>query len=322
MIWKNKEQFQARTDLAVEINQQVNPNQGRLNGIDIYTQYAGKACNESAYDVKQITIEIKNEHGAHLLNRPMGTYITMEAGRMYALEEDLQDTIVVNLTKNIQKLLMGMVYDIKKCTILVVGLGNRTVTADALGPEVIRQLNVADYLQKDENAGRLYAICPGVKAQTGLETADIVSGIVKQAHPDVVIAVDALAARDVKRLNASIQLSDRGIHPGSGVGNHRMGLTRETIGVPVLAIGVPTVVDTTTIVYDALELLVENLCKDEELGIFTSMLQDYTPRERYRLYKEELPEELSALYVTPKEIDEQIAAMGKVISGAIQKLLD
>ena len=143
----------------------------------------------------------------------------------------------------------------------VVGLGNRKVTPDALGPYVADNLNITRHVVKEygkyamgeEAVHIVSAVIPGVMGQTGMETVEMIRGVVMQTKPDLLIAVDALAARNSKRLNRTIQISDTGIHPGSGVGNHRNAITKETVGVPVIAIGVPTVVDAATIVNDTME---------------------------------------------------------------------
>ena len=178
---------------------------------------------------------------------------------------------------------------------LVVGLGNREVTPDALGPEVVGNLRITRHVVKEygkaafekEKVHMVSGIVPGVMAQTGMETLEIVRGVVEETQPDVVVAIDALAARSSKRLNRTIQISDAGIHPGSGVGNHRHSLTRETIGVPVVAIGVPPVVDAATIVYDAV-------------------------RDRNAV-----PPGLNSMFVTPKDIDETIKHLSFTISEAL-----
>lgn len=145
-------------------------------------------------------------------------------------------------------------------TLLVVGLGNRCITSDSLGPLVVDGLEVDYHIQTGQGRdGGMCAVIPGVMADTGLETADIIRGIAKQVKPSAVIAIDALAARNISRLNTTIQLSDRGINPGSGVGNHRVGINKDNIGVPVLALGVPTVIDAFTIAVDLVSPLLKKL---------------------------------------------------------------
>ena len=156
-------------------------------------------------------------------------------------------------------------YNLEERSILVVGLGNRDVTADSLGPCTIDNLFITrhiirEYGRQAYRASKIHqisALVPGVMAKTGMETAEIIKGVIKETTPDIVIVIDALAARSTRRLNRTVQITDTGIHPGSGVGNHRNALTQESLGVPVIAIGIPMVVDAGTIVSDALEKLSE-----------------------------------------------------------------
>ena len=180
-------------------------------------------------------------------------------------------------------------------SVLVVGLGNREVTPDALGPEVIGNLYITrhilreygEYAFPDKKVAAISGIVPGVMAQTGMETLEIIKGIINETSPQLVIAIDALAARSVKRLGRTIQIADTGINPGSGVGNHRKGLNKETLGVPVVAIGVPLVVDAATIVYDA--------CQDAD----------------------KIPNGIVGMFVTPKNIDEMVKSLSYTISEAL-----
>ena len=200
-------------------------------------------------------------------------------------------------------------------TVLVVGLGNREVTPDALGPLVVEELHITRHIIKeygkyatDEKTSHMIsAIAPGVMAQTGMETAEIVKGIVQEIQPDFVIAIDALAARNTKRLNRTIQIADTGINPGSGVGNHRAGITKETLGIPVIAIGVPTVVDAATIVRDTMESMIDTL-------------ENIEPTEKYEALNQMIAPHLYGMFVTPKDIDETIVALGLLISEALNML--
>ena len=148
------------------------------------------------------------------------------------------------------------------------------------------------------------AIAPGVMAQTGMETSEVVKGIVEEIKPDFVIAIDALAARNTKRLNRTIQIADTGINPGSGVGNHRMGITQETLGIPVIAIGVPTVVDAATIVRDTIENFADSV----------------EPSEKHEAINQLIAPHLYGMFVTPKDIDETILRLAGLISDALNIL--
>lgn len=195
--------------------------------------------------------------------------------------------------------------------VLVIGLGNRMVTADALGPQAVDNLCITRHIVKEYgvaayNCSRmnvLSALEPGVMAKTGMETAEIVRGVVEETHPDALIVIDALAARSVKRLNRTIQITNTGIQPGSGVGNHRNALTRESLGVPVVAIGIPTVVDAATIVSDALE----KALADEEFGETAKLFGSSS-----RIFPE-----LNNMYMTGKDVDEIIKRISFTISEGI-----
>ena len=213
-------------------------------------------------------------------------------------------------------------------SVLVVGLGNREVTPDALGPYVVDHLCVTRHIVKEygkyamgmEHANMISAVVPGVTGQTGMESAEIVRGIVNETHPDMVIAVDALAARNSKRLNRTVQIADTGIHPGSGVGNHRCGMTEESLGVPVIGIGVPTVVDAATIVNDTMENFIRALESSESLKGVGEVLRSYNPGEKYEFVKELISPHLNGMFVTPKDVDEMVHHISHTISEALNML--
>lgn len=183
------------------------------------------------------------------------------------------------------------------------GLGNRDITSDSLGPLVAKNLYINGHIDNDDTGLCVCSIIPGVMGDTGMETADIIKGIAKQINPSVIIAIDALAARNIERLNTTIQLSDMGINPGSGVGNHRVGIDYENIGIPVLAIGVPTVIDALTIVTDLVSPLIGD-CSADEIAAFFSGIDN----------------NMKDMYVTPKAIDQDIKNISAIISSAINNL--
>ena len=196
------------------------------------------------------------------------------------------------------------------------GLGNRDVTPDALGPYVVSNICITRHMIREfgtaslgeEQRNPVSGIVPGVMAQTGMETLEIIRGVVKETHPDLIIAVDALAARSTRRLNRTIQITDTGINPGSGVGNHRNGLNKQVLGIPVIAIGVPTVVDAATIVNDTMESLIHALD-----------MEDYA--QKYQLIKERIPSHLNTMFVTPKDIDETVKRLSYTISEGLNLAL-
>ena len=176
------------------------------------------------------------------------------------------------------------------------------------------------YAMGIEHARLVSAIVPGVMGQTGMETLEIVKGVVDETKPDLVIAIDALAARNTRRLNRTIQIADTGIHPGSGVGNHRNGLTKESVGVPVIGIGVPTVVDAATIANDTMENLIDALESSEILKGVGDVLRTYNSAEKYELVKELISPHLNGMFVTPKDEDELVKQISYTISEALNML--
>ena len=231
-----------RTDLAVEANEEAMNGTGKLRGIRL------RESNKSRMGVKVTELQVTNHLGEAAIGRPKGTYLTIEADDITGGDEEYAKEVISTLTGYIFKLLKRMNKNVKPEKILVIGLGNRNITSDSLGPEVVD--NICIKISEGDETG-VCTLSPGVMAQTGIETAGIIKGVVSQIKPDVCIAIDALAARSVNRLNSTIQLSDQGINPGSGVGNHRIGITKDNIGVPVLAIGVPTVIDAEGIIQGA-----------------------------------------------------------------------
>ena len=281
-------EFQVRTDLALEARERFEEDV-EIRGVEVEEAY------DEQRDIRVTVVRIRTENGAKAMGKPIGTYITLEAPRMSEPDEDYHREVSEKLAGYLKKLL-----DVKnEKSVLVVGLGNREVTPDTLGPEAVNHLRVTRHVVREygkaafarEKVQLVSTIVPGVMAQTGMETLEIVRGIVAETKPDQVVVIDALAARSSKRLNRTIQISDAGIQPGSGVGNHRNSLTRETIGIPVLAIGVPTVVDAATIVYDA-------------TGDRSSV-----------------PPGLNGMFVTPKNVDEMIRRLSFTVSEALNLAL-
>lgn len=244
--------FQVRTDLALEARENMKETDEDLRGIRVEENY------DEEKDIRVTRVIIDTKNGARAMNKPMGSYVTIEAPKMLEPDEDYHREISECLAEQLKEIIPKLD---EEQSILVVGLGNRDVTADALGPHVVDNLYITRHVVKEYgkaayNCSKMHMISsiePGVMAKTGMETAEIIKGVVGQTSPDVVVVIDALAARSTKRLNRTIQITDTGIHPGSGVGNHRDALTKESLGLTVIAIGIPTVVDAATIVADALE---------------------------------------------------------------------
>ena len=313
------EKYSIHTDLALEEKERFESEHVEVQGVILEEEY------DKEREIRITKVKIETEKGARAMGKPVGTYITMEAPNMAVPDEEYHREISEELAKYIKELIK---IEKEDYVVLVAGLGNRQVTPDALGPHVVDNLAITRHIVKEygkyamgEDAVHMTsAIVPGVMAQTGMETLEIIKGIVKETKPDLVIAVDALAARNSKRLNRTIQIADTGINPGSGVGNHRNGITEETIGVPVLAIGVPTVVDAATIVNDTMENLIAALETSETLKGVGVVLQGYNATEKYELIKELISPHLNGMFVTPKDIDETIKRIGYTISEGLNIL--
>ena len=313
------EKYSIHTDLALEEKERFESDHVEVQGVILEEEY------DKEREIRITKVKIETEKGARAMGKPVGTYITMEAPNMAVPDEDYHREISEELAKYIKELIK---IEKEDYVVLVAGLGNRQVTPDALGPHVVDNLAITRHIVKEygkyamgEDAVHMTsAIVPGVMAQTGMETLEIIKGIVKETKPDLVIAVDALAARNSKRLNRTIQIADTGINPGSGVGNHRNGITEETIGVPVIAIGVPTVVDAATIVNDTMENLIAALETSETLKGVGVVLQGYNATEKYELIKELISPHLNGMFVTPKDIDETIKRIGYTISEGLNIL--
>ena len=285
-----------RTDLALETTERFAEENAEIRGVEVHEEY------DEEKDVRTTVVKIVTENGAKSMGRPQGTYITIEAPELSTPDEDYHREISEELSTHLRKLI-----DLKKeKSVLVVGLGNAAITADALGPQVVDNLLMTRHIIKEyglrgikhEKMHRISGIAPGVMAQTGMETAEIVQGIVSETKPDVVVAIDALAARSVRRLSRTIQITDTGIHPGSGVGNHRNGLTEENLQVKVIGIGVPTVVDAATIVHDSMAHLLDTLEETEQKEFLDEMIAP----------------NLYSMFVTPKDVDETIKYLSFTIS--------
>ena len=295
--------MRGRTDLAVEMKEDIQSDEP-ITGVHVMTR------NNGDTDIKEVRIVVENEQGANNLGKPIGTYITLESEDLRREDESFHQPMMEVLAKHLRQFIGT------KTKIMVAGLGNRDVTPDALGPLVIDNLYVTRHLLSEGIITRsveLSAIAPGVMAQTGMESVTILKALVDEIKPELVIVIDALAARDSDRLNKTIQLADTGITPGSGVGNHRNAINKESIGVSVLAIGVPTVISVPTIVNDAMDKLVETIGKQTTKHV----LKKFNEEERYQLACEMVSPYLEKMFVTPKDIDQAVKRISYTISEAI-----
>lgn len=280
-----------RSDLIIEAEGLETGKVFRMGTAEASGEIEGVAVKEHWNEDKTIkvtVIQIRNEAGRMAMERPVGTYITMEIPRLLEEEESLKETAELELKEQLGELLKGK----KAEHMLVVGLGNREVTADAIGPLTVEQLLVTRHYFQEESVGlavgkkyrKVSALVPGVMAQTGMETMELIRGVVEETKPDVVLVVDALAAKSPKRLNTTIQLTDTGISPGAGVGNNRKELKEESIGCTVLAIGVPTVMDAGTIA------------------------------------KEEVADDVENFFVMPRNIDSAVQFISELLAGGINRV--
>ena len=317
------EKYKIRTDLAMEQKERFESDHVEVSGVVLEEEY------DEEKEIKITTVRIETENGAKAMGKPVGTYLTLEAPNMAAADEGYHREISETLAGFLEKYMKDTEENQEKgYSVLVVGLGNREVTPDALGPYVVDQLNVTRHIVQEygryavgKGGSRIVsAIVPGVMAQTGMESAEIIRGIVNETTPDLIMVIDALAARSTKRLNRTIQISDAGIYPGAGVGNHRSEITKDTMGIPVIAIGVPTVVDAATIVNDTMENFITALETSEALKGVGVVLQGYNSAEKYELVKELIAPHLNGMFVTPKDIDDTVRRISYTISEAMNML--
>lgn len=290
------------TDLAVEIQEECSGRQGEIPGV-VLEQY-----KEDGKGIRVTKIQIQTADGAKRMGRPIGNYMTLESADKEHSDEhsdkNLPDTNL--LASYINELLPSSAH-----SFLIVGLGNANMTADALGPltiEKMAQSGMASYTSM---------IVPGVFAQTGMESCEIIQGIVQQTFPDCIITIDALAARSAFRLGTTVQLTDTGIRPGSGVGNARKGITKENMKIPVIAIGIPTVVSAAAIVSDAMDSLKQIGYNETILGSIAMLDKE----EYYQLISEVFAPELGSLFVMPKNLDEELDTMSSLLAASLSQVI-
>lgn len=293
-----------RTDMADERVKECEK-EGKIEGVS--------SENINVNDKIKVTkVRVLNEQGKEKIGKEVGTYITIEIKEIEVINrEELEKA---------SKILSGQIQELIKPykSILVVGLGNIDTTVDSIGPKVIKDLKITRHLKKyapdlvDKNAKELSGIAPGVLGTTGIETQEILKGIVEKVNPDVIIAIDALISRDISRLFKTIQISNTGITPGAGLGNTRKEISEKTMGVPVIAIGVPTLVEAATIVADSIELIAKQFEEFEQL-------KNATKEDKYRLMKAVLEPSKFNLTVTPKEVDDLVDNMKLIIAHGINE---
>lgn len=337
--------FEVRTDLAREAHDMAVEQRGDGSAIP------GVQMDEQKENgITTSWIRIEDRQGAEELGKEPGIYLTLEVPDLRSQDSRLQKRVSNHFADQFQQFLAEVGIGLND-SVLIVGLGNRNVTADALGPFVVKDLMVTRHLfqlmpeQVEAGYRPVSAVAPGVMGLTGMETSEIIFGIVEKTQPDAVIAIDALASRALNRVNTTIQVADNGINPGSGVGNNRKGINRETLGIPVIAVGIPTVVDAATIAYDTVDFVLAHLNRQMTQTAPTNPLdpldrasvkelraQNVSPeasekflgivgtldsQEKRSLINEVLNPLGQNLIVTPKEVDSFIGDMAKVVADGL-----
>ncbi|WP_151735931.1 GPR endopeptidase [Paenibacillus tengchongensis] len=317
--------YSVRTDLALEAKELAQgPQQTPIPGVNEEV--------DEADGIKVTRLAVANQVGSQAIGRAIGNYVTLEVPGLRGGDTGLAQRVSEVFAREFEHFLERIGIN-KDSSVLIVGLGNWNVTPDSLGPLVVENTLITRQffeLLPDQVAPgyrKVSAIAPGVLGLTGIESSEVVQGIVDRTKPDVIIAIDALASRSLERVNTTIQIADIGIHPGSGIGNKRRGLTREILGVPCIAIGVPTVCYASTIVNNVLEMMknhfgqVANGTGAAHTKQIMGMLDDISENERLALVKEVLEPLGHDLIVTPKEIDEFIEEIANIVASGLNASL-
>lgn len=306
--------YNFRTDLALErrdVYKKINNLQDDIDGIVSEEVKVSDSINITR-------VNVVNENGAKSIQKPIGTYTTIDVEKMRNITEEEITKISNTMSEELKKLINKHVG--KTDEILIVGLGNEYSTPDSLGPKVVREVDVTRHIFKylpqfvEDGDREVSAIAPGVLGVTGIETQEILKGIVDNVKPKLIIAIDSLASKSIDRISSSVQLSDTGIIPGAGVGNKRRELSRDTLGVPVIGVGIPTVVELATLVSDGIDIFIDTLQEKAESNDYLNKLKE---NDKYEEVKEALNVGEYNMIVTPKEIDDLIENMKNVVARGI-----
>ena len=309
--------YNFRTDLALErtdIYRKANKLE-QIDGIETEDEEIDK-------NIKVSRVKITNENGEEAIGKKKGVYVTIDFKEFKIADDNRIQKASETLANELKSILESHIGN--KDDILVVGLGNIYVTPDSLGPKVINEIDVTRHIIKylpqyvDENTRPVTAISPGVLGTTGIETMEILKGIVDNVRPKLIIVIDALASRSIDRISSTIQIADTGIIPGAGVGNTRKEISEQTLGVPVIALGIPTVVESAVLVNDCLDLLIEKLQNEAKSNVFLNNLKE---QDNYENIKGVLNPQDYNMIVTPKEIDDLIENMKDVVARGINMSL-
>lgn len=324
----NKSYLNFRTDMAderVDTYKRVH-NLSEIDGIKVESKSKG--------NINTTIVDVINDNGKLAVGKDIGKYITIEVQSMEYIDEEDKENIISEISNNIEILIKSINENISESTsILVVGLGNEYVTPDALGPKVISYVDITRHLKKyakeyiEPGTKEISGISPGVLGTTGIETVEIISSVVDRIKPTLVIVIDSLASMSVHRVGKTIQLSNTGITPGAGVGNKREPLDKDTLNVPVIAIGVPTTVDMATITNEAIDKLTESLKTEAntymnhgiDINKVNEIFELFEKDNRYGMIANALNTE--NYIVTPKEIDNLIDKISEIIASSINTAL-
>lgn len=314
------QKYNVRTDLAVDARElAAKQYPDSIPGVD-------EEVSEKD-GIKVTRLNVLTDEGSQAIGRIKGHYVTLEVPGLRNGDAGLQERVTEAFAREFEDFLT-LIGIQKKDTVLIVGLGNWNVTPDSLGPLVVENVLVTRQyfeLMPDQVAPgyrQISAIAPGVLGITGIESSEIVQGIVDRTKPDLIIAIDALASRSLERVNTTIQIADIGIHPGSGIGNKRRGLTKEVLGVPCIAIGVPTVCYASTIVNNVMEMMKKHFGGNQnQTREIMGLLDSISENERLALVKEVLEPLGHDLIVTPKEIDEFIEDIANIVASGLNASL-
>ena len=312
--------FSVRTDLALEACQTSDFYSSDLSGVKVSTQ-------DFKNNISVTSVNIINENGERKLLKPKGIYITIECQDLRKNNTECREAVTKILVSNIKKLLsdISSTTEKKYKNILVVGLGNRKITPDALGSKTISKILVTRHLKNfvpDElkNKNCVSAISPGVLGVTGLETLEVIKSLCDTIKPDLIFIIDSLAARSSSRINSTIQLSNTGIAPGAGIGNKQPALDKKSLGCDIISIGVPTVIDAATLVNDTVDKILDIISSSHEKKFMHDLfdiLNKFDSERKYELIKNILEPYHENMFVTPKEVDEVIERLSDIIADAI-----
>lgn len=305
--------YNFRTDMADE-RKDIYKKANKLDNIP------GVESTENTIDenIKTNIVKITNEQGEHAIGKPIGTYITIDIKNLKLATDDDIEKASNAVTNELRKIINS--HCESQDEILVVGLGNQFVTPDALGPKVVSEIEITKHFLKYtpqyvvENTRSVCAIAPGVLGTTGIETSEIIKGIVDKVKPKLLIVIDSLASKSIERISTTIQIADTGIVPGGGVGNAREELSYNTIGIPVISIGVPMVVESAVLVNDCLDLFIDKLQDEAKSNDYLNNLKE---QDNYEEIKEILNPSGYNMIVTPKEIDDLIENMKDIVARSI-----